>query len=104
MTGPHHCGPRGAARLALLLAALAGCAGHAGAADNRSDADRAKPHDARADTRRSHDAGDRNDRRRYDQEHYWRYQQPVYAPPPVQYAPEPSPGINLVLPLEIRVR
>ena len=32
------------------------------------------------------------------------YSQPVYAPPPVYYAPEPSPGISLFLPLNIRIR
>ena len=32
------------------------------------------------------------------------YQEPVYAPPPVVYAPEPyqSPGISLVFPIHIR--
>jgi hypothetical protein len=32
------------------------------------------------------------------------YREPVYAPPPVVYAPEPyqSPGISLVFPIHIR--
>lgn len=30
------------------------------------------------------------------------YAQPVYVPPPVQYMPPPSPGINLVVPLNFR--
>jgi len=30
------------------------------------------------------------------------YAQPVYVPPPVQYIPQPSPGINLVIPLNFR--
>jgi len=30
------------------------------------------------------------------------YAQPVYVPPPVQYMPPQSPGINLVLPLNFR--
>jgi hypothetical protein len=32
------------------------------------------------------------------------YAQPVYAPPPVYYAPQPSPGISLFFPLDIRIR
>jgi hypothetical protein len=31
-----------------------------------------------------------------------RYAAPVYAPPPVVYAPRPSPGISLFLPIDIR--
>jgi len=30
------------------------------------------------------------------------YAAPVYAPPPVVYAPAPSPGISLVFPIHIR--
>ena len=30
------------------------------------------------------------------------YAQPVYVPPPVQYMPPQSPGINLVVPLNFR--
>ncbi|MGF6604113.1 uncharacterized protein HemX [Paraburkholderia sp. GAS448] len=33
---------------------------------------------------------------------YYRGQDYVYAPPPVVYAPEPSPGINLFIPLQFR--
>jgi len=54
--------------------------------------------------RRDQERHERDERRRYEQQHYWRYQQPVYAPPPVYYPPPASPGINLVLPLEIRIR
>jgi hypothetical protein len=56
--------------------------------------------------RAAHDGEERRreERRRYERQHYWRYQQPVYAPPPVYVVPSASPGINLVLPLEIRVR
>jgi hypothetical protein len=32
----------------------------------------------------------------------YRYSQPVYAPPPVYYEPQPSPGISLFFPLDIR--
>jgi Ni/Co efflux regulator RcnB len=32
------------------------------------------------------------------------YQHRVYAPPPVYYVAQPSPGISLFLPLEIRIR
>jgi hypothetical protein len=47
--------------------------------------------------------GDR-DRRDYRPEHQhpYYYSQPVYAPPPVYYAPQPSPGISFFFPLDIR--
>ena len=32
------------------------------------------------------------------------YSRPVYVPPPVYYPPQPSPGINLFFPLDIRIR
>lgn len=32
------------------------------------------------------------------------YAQPVYAPPPVYYPPQPSPGISLFFPLNVRIR
>jgi hypothetical protein len=32
----------------------------------------------------------------------YRYSQPVYAPPPVYYEPQQSPGISLFFPLDIR--
>jgi hypothetical protein len=32
----------------------------------------------------------------------YRYSQPVYAPPPVYYDPQPSAGISLFFPLDIR--
>ena len=32
------------------------------------------------------------------------YSQPVYVPPPVYYPPQPSPGISLILPLNLRIR
>ncbi len=36
------------------------------------------------------------------QEPYRYYSEPVYAPPPVYYDPQPSPGISLFFPLDIR--
>jgi hypothetical protein len=49
--------------------------------------------------------GDRG-RREYrpEYQHPYRYAQPVYAPPPVYYAPPPSPGISLFFPLDIHIR
>ena len=32
----------------------------------------------------------------------YRYSQPVYAPPPIYYEPQPSAGISLFFPLDIR--
>jgi len=61
-----------------------------------------------------HDRGRRdnhgNNGRHEGHDRNWRgngygYQsQPVYVPPPVYYAPQPSPGISLFLPLNIRIR
>jgi hypothetical protein len=53
----------------------------------------------RRDNGRHH--GDR-DRRVY--RHPYNYAQPVYAPPPVYYAPQQSPGISFFFPLDIRRR
>ena len=35
-------------------------------------------------------------------EHPYYYSQPVYVPPPVYYTPQPSPGISLFFPLDLR--
>jgi Ni/Co efflux regulator RcnB len=43
---------------------------------------------------------DRHEHRSVHQPSY--YSQPVYAPPPVYYDPQPSPGISIFLPLNIR--
>jgi hypothetical protein len=32
------------------------------------------------------------------------YPEPVYAPAPVYYDPQPSPGISIMLPLNVRIR
>ena len=40
-------------------------------------------------------------RRVYQPRAYY-YPEPIYAPPPVDYYPEPSPGISLVFPIVIR--
>jgi hypothetical protein len=42
----------------------------------------------------------RNDYRGRRDPYY--YSAPVYAPPPVYYAPQPSPGISLFFPLDFR--
>ncbi len=44
------------------------------------------------------------DRDRYEDQRPHYYAQPVYAPPPVYYAPQPSPGISLFFPFDIRIR
>ena len=65
----------------------------------------------RHDDRNQNDNRNRNDRRdqresrpvyRPVYQHPYNYSQPVYAPPPVYYAPQPSPGISLFFPLDIR--
>lgn len=51
----------------------------------------------RHDNRRWHDDRDwRHDYRGYRTYRY--YQEPIYAPPPVVYAPLPSPGISVFFP------
>ena len=42
-----------------------------------------------------------HNRRGYQQPYY---SQPVYAPPPVYYAPQQSPGISFFIPLDIHRR
>jgi hypothetical protein len=61
----------------------------------------------RNDNRNQNDNRNRNDRRdkrayRPANQHPYRYSQPVYAPSPVYYAPQPSPGISLFFPLDFR--
>jgi hypothetical protein len=36
--------------------------------------------------------------------HPYYYSAPVYAPPAVYYPPQPSPGISLFFPLDVRIR
>jgi hypothetical protein len=56
---------------------------------------------------RDHDQGRGHHRHHHHQTYYEYpgyypyYEQPVYAPPPIYYAPEPSPGINLFFPIHI---
>jgi len=57
---------------------------------------------------RNHDEGRHHHRYHHHTTYYYEepgyypyYEQPVYAPPPVYYAPEPSPGINLFFPIHI---
>jgi hypothetical protein len=59
--------------------------------------------------RNSERHGDRNWRERgpayrpgYPHPYY--YSAPVYAPPTVYYPPQPSPGISLFFPLDVRIR
>jgi len=50
--------------------------------------------------------GQRDDReaygRRAEYRRHYRYEQPVYAPPPVYYEPRQSPGISFFFPLDLR--
>jgi len=51
------------------------------------------------DNDRRNQRGHEHDRRGYQHPYY---SQPVYVPPPVYYAPQPSPGISLFFPLNFR--
>jgi hypothetical protein len=45
----------------------------------------------------------RHDNRPQNRSTYrYEYAQPVYVPPPIYYAPQPSPGISLFFPLNLR--
>jgi hypothetical protein len=60
-------------------------------------------HDRRGHSDRGLHRGEwRNDRWAYRDPYY--YSQPVYVPPPVYYPPQPSPGISLFFPLNLRGR
>lgn len=43
-----------------------------------------------------------HDHNRHDYRRGYGYAQPVYAPPPVYYEPQQSPGISLFLPITLR--
>lgn len=47
---------------------------------------------------------DRGEDRRHwrDYRQPYGYEQPVYVPPPAYYPPQPSPGINVFIPLDLR--
>ena len=47
--------------------------------------------------------GDRGEWRPVYREPYY-YARPVYVPQPIYYPPQPSPGITLFFPLDVRVR
>jgi len=55
---------------------------------------------------RGHGERDRHDERNRPEDRsrrsYDYYSAPVYAPPPVVYAPVPSPGVSIFFPLEFR--
>ena len=72
--------------------------------NERRGNDRGYDHDRGYDRGYDSDRREREERSRYERQHYWRYQRPVYVPGPVYYPPPASPGITLVLPLEFRVR
>ncbi len=96
------------AALSLLVGATSPPLAQA-ATGGRDDPRDERPRDGHDQGRRGgergHDNGqrERDERQRYEREHYWQHQQPVYVPPPVYYyPPQASPGINLILPLELR--
>lgn len=64
--------------------------------DNRG---RGPKQQGRHDNRRFQgDRGRHDDRDRQVYRHYRYEPEPIYAPPPVFYAPEPSPGISIFFP------
>ena len=59
------------------------------------------------DDRRGHRDNGRHRGERHEYRPVYRqpyYSEPVYAPPPVYYAPQQSPGISIFLPLDIHRR
>ena len=73
----------------------------------RADDDSRRGNEARDDHREKDRAAERHreDERRRESQRRDRYENrgPVYVPPPVYYVDPPAPGINFILPLEIRV-
>ena len=63
----------------------------------RADGLHDRDHDRDDDRRRAE-----FDRRRREEAARFHDHHPVYAPAPVVYTPPPSPGISIVLPIEIR--
>ena len=87
--------------LALVLATAMGGMVVAPALAKDEGHDRGRQ--AKAVHDRGHDRGyDDRGRREYGYGARY-YQEPVYVPPPVYYAPEQSPGISIFLPLNIRL-
>ncbi len=66
--------------------------------DGQGQRDRQDNHGQRGDRGHRDRHGDRRD---YEYRRYG-YAQPVYAPPPVYYEPQPSSGISLFFPLDFR--
>jgi hypothetical protein len=96
-------GPKlGKIALAIALASAMGGLGMTPAFgdehDNRGGNARDRGHDTARDQHRDRN---RHDNRR-DNYRPYRYAQPVYAPPVVYDRPEPSPGVSLFFPIDLR--
>jgi hypothetical protein len=63
--------------------------------------DKRQKHQVQRDHHRHFDRHDRHAYRRYYERRHG-YAQPVYAPTPVYYEPQQSPGISLFFPLNFR--
>jgi hypothetical protein len=88
--------------LAIALASAMGGLGMTPAFGDEHDNRGGNARDRGYDTARDqHRDRNRHDNRR-DNYRPYRYAQPVYVPPPVYYAPEPSPGISLFFPIDLR--
>ena len=94
--------------MALAVASVMGAMAMTPAlGQNNESRARAAQDRGRHDDRNQNDNRNRNDR--HDQRasrpaYQHPYSHPVYAPPPVYYAPQQSPGISFFLPLDIRRR
>ena len=87
--------------MALALAsAISGLAISPVLADYNDGHDQGKHHKNYGQSKKHRD-NDRYDGYRSEQGPYI-YAQPVYAPPPVYYEPQPSAGISLFFPIDLR--
>jgi hypothetical protein len=101
----------GKAMLALIASTVVcGVAGisvmpaHAEGNDQRDEHQDKGGHNDQSRGEQRHEDQRHSDRDRHGYEQPRFYPQPVYAPPALYYPPQPSAGITLFLPLDIRIR
>jgi hypothetical protein len=88
--------------MALALATTLGSFFLSPAFAERNDGDRQDNRDHGHDRRQWHSDHKGNFAYERENQHPYRYAQPVYTPPPVYYEPHQSPGINLFFPFDRR--
>jgi len=72
--------------------------------DNHQGNERHGENNWHGDHERNDNRGEYRPEYRPEYRHPYVYEHPVYAPAPVYYPPQPSPGVSLFFPLDIRIR